>query len=153
MRLRALSFALLFWAAAGAVRAQASDPLKTPECAQALEQLQEARAANPRGAAVERLRHAAARTCLGTGDPPARPGRVVQAPLAIPPPRVELLPRAAAPAVPPPATAIGRPPVITSCDPAGCWMDNGGTHLQRVPPVLMAPGGLCSQAPGAAGCP
>ena len=33
------------------------------------------------------------------------------------------------------------------------WADTGGSHLQRVPPILMAPGGLCAQAPGAAGCP
>ena len=45
---------LLFAAAVGGLHAQGVDPLKTPECAQALEQLQAARAAaKPQPATVD----------------------------------------------------------------------------------------------------
>lgn len=140
--------------AAPASYAQAADPLKTPECAAAIEALQSARAAaQPDARAVERLRHAAAKTCLGAGDRPGRPARVAQPPIAIPLPPQRSAPSVSAPASIPPPVAVERRPVITSCDAAGCWVDNGGTHLQRVPPVQMGPAGLCPQAPGAPGCP
>jgi len=51
-----------------------------------------------------------------------------------------------------PPLAIERAPTISSCDPAGCWV-NAGNRLRHVTPNLMAPGGLCALAPGAAGCP
>lgn len=155
MRFHCLLLPLLALSAP-ALHAQAVDPLKTPECAAAIEALQTARAAaQPDARSVERLRHAAAKTCLGAGERRSRPARVAQPPIAIPLPPQRIAPSVSAPVPTPvhPPVAIDRPPVITSCDAAGCWVDNGGTHLQRVPPVLMGPGGLCPQAPGAPGCP
>jgi hypothetical protein len=143
---------LLTWAVALAAHAQPVDPLKTPECGRAIATLQSARAS---GAATEGLRHEAARICLGSGAPPQRPARVLQQPVTVPPPQLEAAPRASLPRPPsalPAPVQIDRPATVSGCDPGGCWVDDG-VRLQRVAPNLMAPGGLCAQAPGAAGCP
>jgi hypothetical protein len=137
-----------------AAHAQPADPLKTAECGKAIERLELARAGQ--GAGVERLRHEAARACFGTGTAPARPARVARQPVVVPPPQIALpaaVPGPAQPAGLPAPVRIDRPASVSACDPGGCWADDG-VRLHRVPPILMAPGGLCATAPpGAPGCP
>ncbi|MBC5764274.1 hypothetical protein [Ramlibacter albus] len=132
--------------------ANAQDPLKSPECTAALAQLESARAANSPN--VETVRRAASNACFGVPAASARPSRSVQAPIRVPPPVIEVKPRAPLPPIPtlPPPVPIERGPTISSCDAAGCWVNNGN-RLQHVTPNLMAPYGLCGIAPGAAGCP
>ncbi|MBC5783579.1 hypothetical protein H8N03_11540 [Ramlibacter sp. USB13] len=147
--------ALLLLAAAQPVRAQ-EDPLKSPACGAALASLQAARSQGEAAARVETLRSAAASTCLGSGTVPTRLSRVVQAPVVVPPPQVEVTPTAPpslpAPTPLPPPVAIERLPLPSTCDATGCWT-NDGTHLRHVPPNLMGPGGLCSQLGGMVYCP
>ena len=153
-----IACALLVLAAASLpLCAQENDPLKSPACGAALSQLQAVRGAGDASAdAVEAARTAAATTCLGSGSPPSRPGRVLQAPVAIPPTQIELPQRVApfpVPAAPPPPVAIDRPAAPALCDGAGCWVDNG-THLQQVPPAsLVGPRGLCTNRAGQLYCP
>jgi hypothetical protein len=140
--------------AVSTARAQ-EDPLKSAACGAALASLQSARAAEAPRASVDSLRQAAASACLGSATPPVRPGRVTQAPIVVPPPQIELAPRAAPPAGPsPPAPplAIERAPLPATCDANGCW-SNGGTHLRHIPPTLVGPGGACTQAGGFVYCP
>ena len=137
-----------------AVQAQAQDPLKSPECAQALEELNAARAAQPPDTArAETLRKAAARACLGLTEEARPSGRAAQAPLRVPspvitPPRRPAI--AEGPVIAP--EVIKRPPVLTSCDPGGCW-DSNGTRLNRAGPNLIGPGGVCSQHGAFLNCP
>lgn len=137
--------ALLLFATVGVAGAQpALDPLKSPECGQALALLQAARA-GPAGQ-VEGLRRQAATTCLGMGDAGPRPGRVLQSPIGVPPPVVEAPrpppPLVAAPAPLPAPLEIPRPSTVTSCDAGGCW-SNDGTRLQHVPHTVIVPLGPC----------
>ncbi|MES2940035.1 MAG: hypothetical protein V4864_20320 [Pseudomonadota bacterium] len=136
--------------------AQQDDPLKSPACGQALQLLQAAREAPDAGAArVESLRRDAARTCLGTGGPPARPARLAQPPVAVPPPAIEPPPRTAQrvpPAPPPPPVTVARPPMVTTCDTGGCWTSDG-TRLQRAGPNLVGPQGVCTVQGALAFCP
>jgi hypothetical protein len=131
------------------------DPLKSAACGEALASLQSARQSQAGPGAVEALRSAAANTCLGNATPPVRPGRVLQAPVAVPPPQIELPARAAPlppPNLPPPPVAIDRLPSPALCDAGGCWT-NDGTHMQHVPPTLIGPRGLCMQQGGQVYCP
>lgn len=139
---------------AGGAAAQEADPLKSAACGDALAALQAAREARAPAAQAEALRQQAARTCLGTGAPPQRPGRVAQLAQAVPPPTItppgaRPLP---APVLPPPPVAIQRPPAPAHCNAGGCWVDDG-THLRHVPPTLAGPRGLCSQHGGLVYCP
>lgn len=148
---------LLATGLAGTAWAQAGDPLKSPACASALAALQSARSGGQAAAGVESARAAAAGACLGSAVPPPRPARTVQAPIAVPPPQVEVPPPAATlqvppPRLPPPPVDVGRAPLQAQCDPAGCW-SGGGTHLRHVPPHLAGPAGLCMQQGGATYCP
>ena len=150
-----LAACALLLAAAAPARAQDADPLKSPACGAAIASLQAARAGNEAAARVESLRSAAANTCLGFGNAPSRPARVVQAPIAVPPPQIGVtpaLPAVPMPSLPPPPVAVDRLPVPAMCDAGGCWT-NDGTHLRHVPPNLMGPGGLCSQLGGMVYCP
>ena len=135
-----------------ACSAMAQDPLKSSDCAQALAQLDIAREA--KAATVEPLRRAAAAQCLGGPDAPSRPSRAAQAPIRVPPPTIEVRPRVAPPSAAPPLPplAIDRPPTVSSCDAAGCWVSRGD-RLQYVTPGMMGPAGFCGVAPGAPGCP
>lgn len=131
------------------------DPLKSTACDAALQQLQAARAAPGGAGQVESLRHAAARTCLGTGEPPARPGRVAQPPVVVPPPIIEPPPRTALPAGPtplPPPVAVTRPSMVTTCDAGGCWTSDGD-RLNRAGPNLLGPQGVCTVQGALAFCP
>jgi hypothetical protein len=147
--------ALLLLAALACARAQEGDPLKSSACGAALASLQSARQGGAAPSSVESLRAAAANTCLGTAMRPARPSRIAQPPVVVPPPRIELPQHAAPlpmPAPPPPPVAIDRPSAPTVCDAGGCW-SNDGTHLRQVPPTLTGPRGLCTQLGGLLYCP
>jgi hypothetical protein len=151
MKIACALLALL--AAAATVRAQETDPLKSPACGAALATLQAARQGG--GSNVDALRSAAAGSCLGSSTVPTRPSRVLQAPVVVPAPQIELPAQAVPmpPAVlPPPPVAIQRPPLPATCDAGGCW-SNDGTHLRHVPPNLAGPGGLCTQLGGLVYCP
>jgi hypothetical protein len=133
------------------------DPLKSAACGTALSQLQAARQQQAPAGTVEALRSAAASACLGSATPPTRPGRVLQAPIVVPPPQIEVPAQAAplpipVPAPAPPPVAIQRPPAPALCDAGGCW-SNDGTHLQQLPPSLIGPRGLCTQQGGLVYCP
>lgn len=153
-----LACALLLTAVALPLRAQEEDPLKSPACAAALQRLEAARSQPAEADRIEALRSEAAQTCLGLGTPPARPGRVVQPPIAVPPPQLEV-PHAAgppsgpAPAAPlPPPVSVDRLPPPATCDANGCWV-NGGSQLQHVPPSLIGPSGMpCIQQGGLVFC-
>lgn len=155
MHLLKTACALLLLLAAGTIARAQDDPLKSPACAAALSSLQEARQARADAKRVEALRAEAASTCLGKSAAPARPGRVVQAPVAVPPPQIEPAPRAAPlpalPAPPPPVT-VTRPPTPLTCDGGGCWVDDG-THLRQLPPNLAGPRGQCTAHAGMVYCP
>ena len=144
---------LLLAALASAAMAQAHDPLKSADCGAALARLEAARAGNAPD--VEALRGAASNTCLGAAQLPSRPSRVLQAPVVVPPPQIDL-PQRVAPlppvTLPPPPVAIGRFPAPATCDAGGCWT-NDGTHLRYVAPNLIGPAGLCTQVGGGVHCP
>lgn len=144
---------LVLLAAAVPLRAQDADPLKSPACGAALADLQSARQAG--GGDVAGLRAAAAGACLGSSALPARPSRVLQAPVTVPPPQIDR-PQAMAPlpppVLPPPPVAIERAPLPATCDAGGCWSNNG-THLRHVPPTLAVPGGVCTQQGTVVYCP
>lgn len=147
---------LLPWTIALPAAGQVSDPLKSPACGAALSSLQSARQGGAGTARVEALRSEAASTCLGSGVAPSRPSRTLQAPIVVPPPQIEVAPvppPLAPPSLPPPPVAIERPPVPATCDPSGCWTNDGGTHLRHVPPNLVGPRGLCSTQAGVVYCP
>jgi len=154
---RSLSaFAVLLWLPVPCAAQQ--DPLKSAACGEALASLQAARAQPAASGAVEALRSAAASTCLGSAMPPTRPGRVLQAPIVVPPPQIEVPVQVAplnipAPVPAPPPVAIQRAPAPALCDAGGCWSGDG-THLQHVPqPTLIGPRGLCTQQGGQVFCP
>jgi hypothetical protein len=145
---------LLLAFAACALHAQ-EDPLKSTACGNALAALQAARSAKDSAARIASLRGAAAQTCLGSSAVPTRPARVVQAPVHVPPPQIEVpmaTPSLPAAIAPPPPVAIERYPQPAVCDANGCW-SNDGSHLRLVPPNLPGPGGLCTTQGGLVYCP
>lgn len=144
---------LLLSATVMPLRAQEADPLKSPACGAALSALQAARSAGSDSLAA--LRGAAAGFCLGSAVVPTRPARVLQAPVVVPPPQVDVPVQAAPlppPVLPPPPVAIQRAPLPATCDPGGCWTGDG-THLRHVPPSLAGPRGLCTQQGALVYCP
>jgi outer membrane biosynthesis protein TonB len=144
---------VLLLALAPALAQAQEDPLKSAACGDALAALQAARAAG--GAGVQASRANAARACLGGSGAPGRPARVLQVPVAVPPPVIAPAPQPlpiAQPAPIPPPVAIQRPPMPVHCDIGGCWSDDG-THLRQVGPNLAGPNGLCSQQGGVVYCP
>lgn len=148
--------ALVLAAACGWASAQEGDPLKSAACGQALAALQAARASGAEAAGVRPVQDRAALACLGGGNPPQRSARVLQAPIAVPPPVIvppaPLPPSLIAPSLPPPPLAIPRPPQVTHCDAGGCWASDGNT-LRHVGPNLAGPQGLCVQQGGLVHCP
>jgi hypothetical protein len=156
-----------------ALAARSADPLQAPACQEALAalQAQEAAARAARFArppadrarerdAIARLQAArkkAARACLrGSGEPPP-PSTVAPPPVAVPP-----VTPAAAPRLPGPSASAPRPPIlaepgaadevaprprpppiVTSCDAAGCWTSDGA-WLPRAGPTLVGPRGQCA---------
>jgi hypothetical protein len=66
-------------------------------------------------------------------------------------------PRGSATLAPPPAghapAVVGPlPETLTSCDAAGCWTSKG-SFLQKSGPLLLGPGGACSQVGRVVSCP
>lgn len=134
-----------------APRAMAQDPLKSPACGEQLATLESARRQAPASARVESLRREATRTCLGGSGEGFRPSPTAQAPLVVPPPVTTAAP--AQPVPPrPPSQPIAQPPVVTSCDPGGCW-DSNGTRLNRAGPQLIGPRGACTTVGETVYCP
>jgi hypothetical protein len=147
--------------------AQEGDPMATPECVAARQQLEEALAAPVARERLAAVRRQAALVCLGRKAPPAptgrfdelrtgrfdelRTGRFVPPPVAVVP-----IPVPPSPAVPPlaalPPLSIPRAPAITSCDAAGCWDSNGQRHNAQGP-VLVGPRGTCTVQAGLLNCP
>lgn len=149
----ALSALTLAWA-------QSPDPLKSPECKAALDELEHVLGEKTQGSAraqrVGAARRHATNTCLGGGDDKRvrsgapNPAQAVRPPVIGAPPAVSPAPPAAKlPALP---LAIPRPTVITTCDPAGCW-DSEGRRLDNMGPLLMGPRGPCTVQGGLATCP
>jgi hypothetical protein len=148
--------ALMLSIAAGCLHAQEGDPLKSPACGAALAALQAARADQADAARTEHLRSEAATTCLGAAHAPRNTARALQAPTRVPPPQIDVpvaSPRLpVVPSAPPPAVSIDRLPTPATCDPGGCWV-NDGSHSRYVPPNLVGPHGLCTQQGGQVYCP
>jgi hypothetical protein len=69
----------------------------------------------------------------------------------IEPPAVPVLPPPQPPAAVAPLAST-RPPVITTCDAAGCWDSEGQRHNQ-MGPLLVGPRGLCTLQGGLLNCP
>ena len=151
------------------------DPLESSECQRALAALdsQEAAVAETSGASAvasaddRRLiaakltpaRREAARACLARSlDPPsssplARPPPIATAPLLVPPASAPAPSRSTAGSPPPlPRPGPAEPYAITSCDPGGCWA-NDGTRLNRVGPSLWGPRGVCTVQGSLVQCP
>jgi hypothetical protein len=162
--IRTLAAALVLWAHAGLVQAQqaeaTADPLKSPQCEQARDALEAARAAPIRdqqqhAANVEATRKRAAHICLGLTADPVRPTPILQQPIAVLPPAApaqqQRPPVFAGPLIPPPVQ-IDRPAVVTACDPGGCW-DSNGTRLNRAGPNFIGPKGMCSVQGNLVHCP
>ena len=154
------------------------DPLESAECRRALSALnsEEAAVAEPAraGAGVsanERrridarlapVRQQAARACLARRADPAtlsserlaRPPPTAVTPLAVAPSSSPAAAPASAGTAPSPrnVAAPERPYSITSCDPGGCWA-NDGSRLNRVGPNLWGPRGICSVQGSLLQCP
>jgi hypothetical protein len=148
-------------AAASPPTAPGGDPLQAPECRQALATLEAEEAAaeaapHLSASAVARpapanglqaARRHAARSCLASrADAPLPSGRLAQPPIVVAPLRLAPAGRAATahslPASPTPPVPE-RPYAVTSCDPGGCWA-NDGSRLNRVGPNLWGAHGICT---------
>ena len=136
------------------------DLMKTPQCLAARKQLDEVFAAGPRER-IAAVREQAALACFGVKPAAPPEGRFVPPPAAVDPirlrpePGLNSAPAAAAraqPAPPPPAVAVPRPPVVTSCDTAGCW-DSEGRRYNQQGPMLLGPAGVCTLQGGLLNCP
>jgi hypothetical protein len=164
--LLALTLALAASASVAAASSPGSprdDPLQAPDCQRALASLQAQEAAadaalhasaaaggSARPVAsgeLQAARQHAAKSCLASrADRPVPPGRLAQPPVVVPP--VAVAPPAApaaaraGPAMPLPVP-VERPYAITSCDPGGCWA-NDGSRLNRVGPNLWGRRGICT---------
>jgi hypothetical protein len=147
------------------------DPLHAPDCRNALASLQAeesaadaaahaSAAAGAHGGAapsaeLQAARRLAARSCLASraDPPPPPPVRSLQAPIVVAPiaaPRP--LPPPVARALPPLAAPAERPYAVTTCDPGGCWA-NDGSRLNRVGPNLWGKRGICTLQGSLLQCP
>jgi hypothetical protein len=145
--------------AAAVAHAQPGDPLHSPECGIAREQLERALDDASRKVAGSRERLVVARkqaveACLGresgervrSGAPdPA----IAVAPPVMQPPHAPPVP--AVVASPPPPVYV-PPPVVTTCDATGCW-DSNGQRANNLGPMLVGPRGACTVAGGVVHCP
>lgn len=140
------------------------DLMKTPPCIEARQQLDQVLAKGGPRDRLDQVRQQAAIKCFGVKAPPLPEGRFVPPPVAVEPirlrPEVSLAPGTALrPATQPalllpplPPVAIPHPPVLTTCDPSGCWDANGARYNQQGP-VLMGPRGACTLQGGSLNCP
>jgi hypothetical protein len=153
----------LAMAAASRAASAADDPLQTADCRSALADLQTqeiaadagSRSSAEAGASARptpsgellAARKRAARRCLASrADPAPPPGRLIQPPIVVAPLAAApvAVPRSARKGSPlPAAPAAERPYAVTSCDPGGCWA-NDGSRLNRVGPNLWGSRGVCS---------
>jgi hypothetical protein len=179
--LRRLLIALPLALVAGAVATAASqsagtpgDPLQAPDCRAALAALQTeeatadaawrasaasgARDGAAPSAELQAARRRAARSCLASRtDPPLPPPRSIQAPIVVAPiapfaPGAPSRPTPAAPTHLPPPVVAERPYAVTTCDPGGCWA-NDGSRLNRVGPNLWGKRGICTLQGSLLQCP
>jgi len=155
------------------------DPLESAECQRAFAVLNSEEAAvaesarasggvttNDRrliDAKLAPLRRQAARACLARRADPVtlsssarlvRPPPLTTQPLAVAPassPAPTAATARAAPLAPLPLPAE-KPYAITSCDPGGCWA-NDGSRLSRVGPNLWGPRGICTVQGSLLQCP
>jgi hypothetical protein len=151
---RCLVLLTLAWGA-GAVWAQAGDPMQSADCRHALEALDAREAVTldrheTARARLEPLRRRAATACLGArldGALPAAPRRLVQPPISVPPATIAAPIRLPAPAPVGPAGPTWKqlepPTTVTGCDASSCWASDG-SRLQRAGANLIGPRGLCS---------
>jgi hypothetical protein len=154
---RAIVVAAAFGAQADAA---STDPLHSPECANAREAL-DATLAEPlqthrdHPERLARARKQVADLCLGrTSGHPQRTG-TADPPIAVPAAVIELpRPARVLPPVtmPAPAGVAPRAAAITACDPAGCW-DSNGQRLNNMGPLLLGPRGVCVPLAGQVTCP
>ena len=159
---RSISACSLFACLLGlCAQAHAQDPMHSPACDTARQELEAALndEASPRAARTEKLQAArkkAALACLGpTRGQPQRsgapqPAQTVPVPSIAPSPHVAVPSPSIAPAREP--IAIPRPAAVTTCDPAGCW-DAEGRTINQMGPFMVGPNGLCSAQGGAVSCP
>jgi hypothetical protein len=172
MRMPHARLAFMLTLAAGAALAQDGDALKTPECRQAVEALQQQEAAveaareadgRPDGERsrearqrLKPLQERVARACLRAGpDRPPPAGRRAQPPMAAPPSGAAPAPRLPAPrsAAPTPLPRLQMPSTVMSCDATGCWTSDG-IRLQKIGPnQLLGPRGFCNPVGGTVTCP
>jgi hypothetical protein len=151
--------AVMLALSAAANAQQASDPLRSPECAAAREALADAQQdAAQRGAGSRQklasAREAARLACLGRDSGNAQRVGAPEPVIVVPPPVLDppapARPVAVIPA--PPPLQIPRPAAITSCDPGGCW-DSNGQRLNQLGPVLVGPHGACTVQGSVVQCP
>lgn len=148
----------------------AADPMASVECKNARETLEAAyRAATDRreetALKLQAARRNTAVACLGRGGAAApREGTVRETPDRVPP--AQAVPRVApnrpqplpgtprtTPATPPPGpVVIPRPTLITNCDDAGCW-GNDGRRYNRAGSQLVGPRGTCALQGNLLNCP
>jgi hypothetical protein len=152
---RAILCAALGYAAVSA--AQPGDPLQTPACLAAQQQLkvQEELTARERShrPALDAARRQVGVICLRAPDAPPRVVRAPAAPVDAGTSTPITIRRSTNPTVVVPAVPRAPPPLsVTSCDALGCWA-NDGTRLQRAGPGLLGPRGYCSTAGAALSCP
>jgi hypothetical protein len=139
------------------------DPLQSADCQRALRALdadEKASAPTSPGAAAgahpaapdPRLaasRRRAAQACLATRTDPPRapqPMRLAQPPIAIAPVgagRAPIQPGLPSQPLVPATRPAERPSFVVSCDPGGCWA-NDGSRLNRVGPNLSGSRGICA---------
>jgi hypothetical protein len=160
----ALTLSCVAAQAQGAINA---DLMKTPACIEARRQLEQVLEKGGPRERLDEVRQQAAIKCLGVKAPPLPEGRFVPPPVAVTVgpirlrseaslPAMAIRPNAPSPglqATPPlPPVAIPRPPVLTTCDPGGCWDANGARYTQQGP-VLLGPRGACTPQGGLLNCP
>lgn len=138
-----------------------TDLMKTPACVEARLQLEQVLAKGGPRDRLDQVRQQAAINCLGVTAPPLPMERFVPPPVVVEPirlrpewslaPSTALRPLAtqAAPLLPLPPVAI---PVLTTCDPGGCW-DGDGARYNQQGPLLVGPRGICTGQGASLNCP
>jgi hypothetical protein len=168
---RSIAFVLLLAAAGGPVHAASADPLQSVDCRRAVASLQAEEAtamtrhasdpsaasepATPSPSLQDARRNAATRCLASRADPEPPRGRLAQPPIVVDPVAPLTTARMPAPSIahgPAPAPAPRRGDAVVSCDPGGCWA-NDGSRLQRVGPNLWGPRGVCTLQGASLQCP
>ena len=159
LRFTVLMAAVLPVAAPAQAPAHRGDPLQSPACLAARQELDAAMAeARPTPRRLQAQRQRVAAVCLQAAADPPRAPRLARTPEAVAPivpgvptaPPMAGVPRApAAPMTPP----LPQPAQVGRCDAGGCF-DNGGQRLNRSGAYLVDPQGrLCTQQGTVLSCP